>query len=80
MNIEDANTAQDLWTVMIEHAYAMAVEVAHIQLEALAAEGKTPPLPSKVEDLKGRPEYQSMAWDIIDIDVARHLVNSNSEE
>jgi predicted RNase H-like HicB family nuclease len=70
-DIPNAMTAGDT----IEKAYAMAVEVAHIQLEVLAAEGKTPPLPSKMEDLKGLPEYQGMGWDMIEIDVTPYMAN-----
>lgn len=68
-DIPNAVTAGDT----IEQAYAMGVEVAHIQLEALAAEGKTPPIPSKVEDLKSLPEYEGMGWGIIDIDVTPYM-------
>lgn len=56
-----------------EEAYAMAVEAAHIQLEELATNGKDIPLPSRIEDLKGRLEYAGRGWGLVEIDVTPYL-------
>jgi predicted RNase H-like HicB family nuclease len=56
-----------------EEAYLMAVEAAHIQLEELATRGEEIPLPSRIEDLKDRPEYAERGWGLVDIDVTPYL-------
>ncbi|MDO8289226.1 MAG: type II toxin-antitoxin system HicB family antitoxin [Parvibaculum sp.] len=54
-------------------AYELAIEVAHIQLEEIAAQGLPIPLPSRIEELKKRPEYANWGWGIIEIDVTPYL-------
>lgn len=68
-DIPGTHTAGD----SVEEAYAMAVEVAHIQLEELAANDQEIPLPSRIEELKKRPEYAGHGWGIVDIDVTPYL-------
>lgn len=68
-DIPGAITAGDT----IEEAYDMAVEVAHIKLEELADQGLAIPMPSRVEELRNRPEYAGWGWGIIDIDITPYL-------
>lgn len=68
-DIPGTHTAGD----SIEDAYEMAIEIAHIQLEELAARGEDVPLPSRIEALKGLPEYAGSGWGIVDIDVTPYL-------
>lgn len=63
-DIPGAITAADT----VETAYEMAVEVAHIQLEELATRGLAIPLPSRIDELKARPEFEGWGWGIIEID------------
>lgn len=56
-----------------EEAYVMAVEAAHIQLEELATKGEEIPLPSRIEELKDRPEYAGYGWGLVEIDVTPYL-------
>ena len=56
-----------------EEAYAMAVEAAHIQLEELATKGEEIPLPSRLDDLKNRPEYAGRGWGLVEVDVTPYL-------
>jgi len=68
-DIPGAITAGDT----IEEAYDMAVEVAHIKLEELADQGLALPMPSRLEELRNKPEYAGWGWGIIDIDITPYL-------
>jgi predicted RNase H-like HicB family nuclease len=68
-DIPGAITAGDT----IEDAYAAAVEVAHIQLEALAEAGKAIPRPGSIEAHRDNPKYENWGWGLVDIDIARYL-------
>jgi hypothetical protein len=54
-------------------AYQLAVEVAQIHLEDLAARGEDIPLPSSVDALRQRKEFKNWGWGFIDIDVTPYL-------
>ncbi|MFC7368410.1 type II toxin-antitoxin system HicB family antitoxin [Vreelandella zhaodongensis] len=56
-----------------EQAYQLAVEVAHIQLEELANEGKDIPMPRSIAEHRKNPEFEGWGWGIIDIDVTPYL-------
>jgi predicted RNase H-like HicB family nuclease len=68
-DIPGTDTAGD----SIDEAYEMAVEAAHVQLEELAANGDDIPLPSRIEDLKNRPEFAGCGWGLVEIDVTPYL-------
>jgi predicted RNase H-like HicB family nuclease len=56
-----------------DEAYAMAAEIAHVQLEDLATRGEQIPLPSCIEDLRNRPEYAGRGWGLVEIDITPYL-------
>lgn len=68
-DIPGATTAGDT----IEHAWEMAVEVAHIQLGELASAGKTIPMPGDMARHRQNPEFEGFGWGMIDIDVSPYL-------
>ncbi|SHE99959.1 Predicted nuclease of the RNAse H fold, HicB family [Modicisalibacter ilicicola DSM 19980] len=68
-DIPGAATAGDT----IEQAYEAAVEVAHIQLEELAASGEPIPTPGDIARHRQNPEFAGWGWGIIDIDVTPYL-------
>ncbi|HTQ99453.1 MAG TPA: type II toxin-antitoxin system HicB family antitoxin [Candidatus Acidoferrum sp.] len=68
-DIPGTHTAGD----SVEAAYAAVVEIAHIQLEALLALDKELPLPSRIEKLKGLPEFAGYGWGIVEIDITPYL-------
>lgn len=68
-DIPGTHTAGD----SIEEAYAMAVEIAHVRLEEIVANGREIPLPSHIEKLKSLPEYSSRGWGLIEIEIAPYL-------
>lgn len=56
-----------------EHAYEMAVEVAHIQLEELANANEDIPMPRSIAEHRQNPEFEGYGWGIIDIDITPYL-------
>ena len=68
-DIPGAITAGDT----IEQAYEMAVEVAHIQLEELAAEGKPIPKPGSIAEHRSNPEFTGWGWGLVEIDLTPYL-------
>ncbi|QEA38986.1 type II toxin-antitoxin system HicB family antitoxin [Pistricoccus aurantiacus] len=68
-DIPGAITAGDT----VEQAYEAAVEVAHIQLEELAAAGEPIPVPGNIDKHRQNPEFAGWGWGIIYIDVTPYL-------
>ena len=68
-DIPGAITAGDT----IEDAYEMAIEIAHIQLEDLAAAGEPIPTPGDITTHRQNPEFDGWGWGIIDIDISPYL-------
>lgn len=68
-DIPGAVTAGDT----VEDAYAAAIEVAHIQLEAVAEAGGEIPRPGTVDDHRKKPEFAGWGWGLIDIDITPYL-------
>lgn len=68
-DIPGAVTAGDT----VEDAYSAAVEVAHIQLEAIAEAGGEIPRPGSVEQHRQNPEYADRGWGLVDIDITPYL-------
>lgn len=56
-----------------EAAIAAAVEVAQIQLEALAERGEPVPPASPLARHQQNPEYAGWGWGVIDIDITPYL-------
>lgn len=57
----------------VEQAYEMAVEVAHIQLEELAATGKAIPMPGNITEHRQNPDFAGWGWGLIEIDLTPYL-------
>lgn len=68
-DIPGAITAGDT----IAEAYASAVEVAQVQLEALAEGGHDVPRPGSIEAHRNNPEYAGWGWGLVDIDITPYL-------
>lgn len=68
-DIPGAITAGDT----IEQAYEMAVEVAHIQLEELAAAGQPIPMPRSIAEHRENPDFAGWGWGLIEIDLTPYL-------
>jgi len=68
-DIPGASTAGDT----LEETWQAAIEVCHIQLEALAAEGAAIPYPSPIEQHKDNPDYSGMGIAMLDIDITPYL-------
>jgi len=56
-----------------EQAYAAALEVAHIMLEALAMDGQPIPLPSSAAQHRHNDDLAGMGWGMLDIDISPYL-------
>ncbi|KFF48221.1 CopG family transcriptional regulator [Gammaproteobacteria bacterium MFB021] len=68
-DIPGAITAGD----SVAHAYEMAVEVAHIQLEELVRAGQPIPKPGSIEQHRQNPDFAGWGWGLIEIDVTPYL-------
>ncbi len=68
-DIPGAATAGDSF----EEAYNAAVEVAHIMLQAMAAEGRPIPMPSSVAHHHAHEDYAGMGWGMLELDVTPYL-------
>lgn len=68
-DIPGAITAGDT----IEQAYEMAVEVAHIQLEELAAAGQPIPMPGSIAEHRKNLDFAGWGWGLVEIDVTPYL-------
>ena len=68
-DIPGAITAGDT----IEQAYELAVEVAHIQLEELAAAGQPIPLPGSISAHRENFDFAGWGWGLVEIDVTPYL-------
>lgn len=68
-DIPGAITAGD----SIEKAYELAVEVAHIQLEELANEGKPIPKPGSIAEHRQNPDFEGWGWGMIEVDLTPYL-------
>ena len=71
-DIPGAITAADT----IEAAYIAAVEVAHIQLEALSEANQEIPVARSIEQHRKNPDYSGWGWGFIDLDVTPYLGKS----
>lgn len=68
-DIPGAITAGDTF----EEAYQAAVEVAHIMLEEMTANGEEVPTPSHVSSLNASGEFEGWGWGIVEIDITPYL-------
>lgn len=68
-DIPGAITAGDT----VEEAFLAAVEVAQIQLEELAMQGKPIPMPSSIDDLRKSDYFKGWGWGVIEIDITPYL-------
>ncbi|PMV20510.1 MULTISPECIES: type II toxin-antitoxin system HicB family antitoxin [unclassified Pseudomonas] len=68
-DIPGAVTAGDSF----EEAYKAAVEVAHIMLQEIAAEGGTIPMPTSVARYHAHEDYAGMGWGMLELDVTPYL-------
>jgi len=68
-DIPGAITAADT----LEQAYAQAVEVAHLQLSALAKAGEPIPKPGRVADYRKQAEFFGAGWGIVEIDITPYM-------
>jgi predicted RNase H-like HicB family nuclease len=57
----------------VEHAYEMAVEVAHIQLEEIAAAGQAIPMPGDIAEHRKNTDFTGWGWGLVEIDVTPYL-------
>ncbi|MGC3342443.1 type II toxin-antitoxin system HicB family antitoxin, partial [Enterococcus faecalis] len=56
-----------------EEAYNAAVEVAHILLQEIAAEGRVIPMPTSVAAHHDNEEYAGMGWGMLELDISPYL-------
>ncbi|MFF7707158.1 type II toxin-antitoxin system HicB family antitoxin [Pseudomonas sp. NPDC007930] len=68
-DIPGAVTAGDTF----EEAYRAAIEVAHLLLEDAMKQGEAVPMPSSISRYRAQPEYESMGWGMLDIDITPYL-------
>lgn len=68
-DIPYAVTAGDTY----EGAYEAAIEIAHIRLEEMVANGESIPLPGPIEQHRHNPEYEGYGWGLLDIDVTPYM-------
>ncbi|KAA8561591.1 hypothetical protein FX985_01643 [Pseudomonas extremaustralis] len=68
-DIPGAVTAGDSF----EEAYNAAVEIAHIRLQEIAAEGGVIPMPTSVADHYAHADYAGMGWGMLELDISPYL-------
>ena len=68
-DIPGAVTAGDSF----EEAYNAAVEIAHILLQEIAAEGGVIPMPTSVADHYAHADYAGMGWGMLELDISPYL-------
>lgn len=68
-DIPGAVTAGDTF----EDAYNAAIEIAHIMLEEMAANGHAVPMPTSAMDHHNHPDYAAMGWGMLEIDISPYL-------
>ncbi|WP_455884592.1 type II toxin-antitoxin system HicB family antitoxin [Pseudomonas spelaei] len=56
-----------------EEAYNAAVEIAHILLQEIAAEGGVIPMPSSVARHHAHEDYAGMGWGMLELDISPYL-------
>ena len=71
-DIPGAATAGDSF----EDAYNAAVEIAHILLQEIAAEGEPIPMPTSAAVHRGNPEFADMGWGMLELDISPQLVQN----
>jgi len=68
-DIPGAVTAGDSF----EDAYKAAVEVAHIMLQEIAADGESIPMPTSASAHRSNPEFAEMGWGMLELDISSYL-------
>ena len=68
-DIPGAVTAGDTF----EEAYNAAVEIAHIRLEELVADGHAVPMPSSARAHHEHVDYANMGWGMVEVDITPYL-------
>ncbi|KAA0947321.1 MULTISPECIES: type II toxin-antitoxin system HicB family antitoxin [unclassified Pseudomonas] len=68
-DIPGAVTAGDSF----EEAYNAAIEVAHIMLQEIAAEGRAIPMPTSVAAHHSNEQYAGMGWGMLELDITPYL-------
>ncbi len=68
-DIPGAVTAGDTF----EDAYNAAIEIAHIMLEELVADGKPVPVATSARAHHDHPDYAGMGWGMLEIDITPYL-------
>ena len=68
-DIPGAVTAGDTF----EEAYNAAVEIAHIMLQEMAADGETIPMPTSAAVHRGNPEFADMGWGMLELDISPYM-------
>jgi predicted RNase H-like HicB family nuclease len=68
-DIPGAATAGDTF----EDAYNVAVEIAHLLLQEIAAEGRDIPMPTSTAEHLGNPDYIGMGWGMLEIDISPYM-------
>ncbi|MCY1445931.1 antitoxin of bacterial toxin-antitoxin system [compost metagenome] len=68
-DIPGAVTAGDSF----EEAYNAAVEIAHIMLQELAADGEPIPMPTSASVHRSNPEFADMGWGMLELDISPYL-------
>jgi predicted RNase H-like HicB family nuclease len=68
-DIPGAVTAGDSF----EDAYNAAVEVAHILLQEIAADGESIPMPTSASAHRSNPDFADMGWGMLELDISPYL-------
>ncbi|MCY0111907.1 type II toxin-antitoxin system HicB family antitoxin [Pseudomonas monsensis] len=68
-DIPGAATAGDTF----EDAYNAAVEIAHILLQEMAADGESIPMPTSAAAHRNNPEFADMGWGMLELDISPYL-------
>lgn len=68
-DIPGAVTAGDTF----ENAYNAAVEIAHIMLQEMAADGDSIPMPGSAAMHRGNPEFAGMGWGMLELDISPYM-------
>ena len=68
-DIPGAVTAGDTF----EDAYNAAVEIAHIMLQEIMADGESIPMPTSAAAHRENPEFADMGWGMLELDISPYL-------